>query len=207
MHNAKRLSKRIIKSFFITARLLHRGSPALRGAEEALHMKNSFILIGTLVLVCCLLPGAYLSGGPGCREPANPAGELKLIQPIYTKQWPYLLKAGLNKREPVIFTLGGVPSSKGGKSASYSDLENVSDAARGMLRERYLYPAGNVISFGYGVEGYLEVTLWNGPPRPETTYSVEALHAMIDEQARGAGIEDLPVRFTVRTSPPMTILN
>lgn len=86
MHNAKRLSKRIIKSFFITARLLHRGSPALRGAEETLRMKNSFILIGSLVLVCCLLLGAYLSGGPGCREPANPAGELKLIQPIYTKQ-------------------------------------------------------------------------------------------------------------------------
>ncbi|WP_292518509.1 hypothetical protein [Methanoculleus sp.] len=170
-------------------------------------MKNSFVLIGSLVLVCCLPLGAYLSGDPGCWEPANPAEELKLLQPIYTKQWPYLLKAGLNKREPVIFTLGGLPSSKGGKSASYSDLENVTEATWGMLRERHLYPTGNVIGFGYGVEGYLEVTLWNGPPRPETTYSVEALHVMVDEQARAVGIEDVPVRFTVRTSPPIVILD
>lgn len=73
----------------------------------------------------------------------------------------------------------------------------------GHARECYLYPAGNVIGFGYGVEGYLEVTLWNGPPRPKTTYSVETLHAMIDEQARAVGYEDVPVRFTVRTSPPI----
>jgi hypothetical protein len=42
--------------------------------------------------------------------------------------------------------------------------------------------------------------------RPETVYSIEALYAMIDEQTRNIEIEDVPVRFTVRTSPPMLVL-
>ncbi|MCE5337921.1 MAG: hypothetical protein LLF90_04455 [Methanomicrobiaceae archaeon] len=67
--------------------------------------------------------------------------------------------------------------------------------------ERYLYAVRDAICFGYGVEGYLEVSPWNSPPPPETTYSVKALYAMIDEQARNIEIEDVPVRFTVLTSP------
>ena len=86
------------------------------------------IQIGSLVLACCLRTGICLAEEPRCREPENSVGELKLLQPIQTKQWPNLLKAGLNKREPVIFTLGGFYFSKGGKNASYSDLENATDA-------------------------------------------------------------------------------
>ncbi|HOB18404.1 MAG TPA: hypothetical protein PKK74_06905 [Candidatus Methanoculleus thermohydrogenotrophicum] len=70
-----------------------------------------------------------------------------------------LLKASLNKREPVTITLGGPPSSKGGQNASYSDLENSKTATWDLIQERYLYPNGSVIGFGYDVDGYLRVGL------------------------------------------------
>jgi hypothetical protein len=118
-----------------------------------------------------------------------------------------LLKAGLNKREPVTITLGGLPLSKGGKSASYPDLENFIAAMSDQIREHYLYPNGPVIGFGYDVDGYLRVSLWNGPPLPENVSSVDSLHTMLDEQAKGMGIENIPVKFTVFISPPELVLD
>ena len=118
-----------------------------------------------------------------------------------------LLKASLNKREPVTITLGGLPSSKGGQNASYSDLENFKTATWDLIREHYLYPNGPVIGFGYDVDGYLRVSLWNGPPPPENVSSTEALFAMLDERAKDMGIENIPVKFTVFTSPLELILH
>ena len=118
-----------------------------------------------------------------------------------------LLKASLNKREPVTITLGGLPSSKGGQNASYSDLENFKTATWDLIREHYLYPNGPVIGFGYDVDGYLRVSLWNGPPPPENVSSIEALFVMLDERAKGMGIENIPVKFTVFTSPPELVLD
>ncbi|MCK9277291.1 MAG: hypothetical protein M0P22_04295 [Methanoculleus sp.] len=170
-------------------------------------MKRTFILIGALILGVCLLAGACLSGDAGGQEQAIHPGGFKPSQPAFTGDGVFLLKASLNKREPVTITLGGLPFSKGGKSASYSDLDNFTGASHDLMRERYLYPAGNVIGFGYGIEGYLEVGLWNGPPPPETAFSIESLYAMLDRQARSMGIEDIPVRFKVLTSPPIVILD
>lgn len=118
-----------------------------------------------------------------------------------------LLKAGLNKREPVTITLGGLPFSKGGRNASYSDLENFTAATWGLMQEHYLYPNGPVIGFGYDVDGYLRVSLWNGPPLPENASSVGSLHTMLDERAKGVGIENIPVKFTVFISPPELVLD
>jgi len=118
-----------------------------------------------------------------------------------------LLKTGLNKREPITITLGGLPSSKGGQNASYSDLENFTAATGDLIRGHYLYPNGPVIGFGYDVDGYLRVSLWNGPPPPENFSSIEALFAMLDERAKGMGIENIPVKFTVFTSPPELVLD
>jgi hypothetical protein len=118
-----------------------------------------------------------------------------------------LLKASLNKREPVTITLGGPPSSKGGQNASYSDLENFKTATWDRIQERYLYPNGSVIGFGYDVDGYLRVGLWNGPPPPENVSSVDSLHTMLDERAKSMGIENIPVQFTVFISPPELVLD
>lgn len=118
-----------------------------------------------------------------------------------------LLKASLNKREPVTITLGGPPSSKGGQNASYSDLENFKTATWDRIQERYLYPNGSVIGFGYDVDGYLRVGLWNGPPPPENVSSVDSLHTMLDERAKSMGIESIPVKFTVFISPPELVLD
>ncbi|MCE5337338.1 MAG: hypothetical protein LLF90_01460 [Methanomicrobiaceae archaeon] len=118
-----------------------------------------------------------------------------------------LLKAGLNKREPVTIALGGLPLSKGGRNASYSDLENFTAATADLIREHYLYPNGPVIGFGYNVDGYLRVSLWNGPPPPENVSSMEAVYTMLDERAKGMGIENIPVKFTVFVSPPELVLD
>lgn len=118
-----------------------------------------------------------------------------------------LLKAGLNKREPVTITLGGLPFSKGGRNASYSDLENFTAATWDLIWERYLSPNGPVIGFGYDVDGYLRVSLWNGPSPPENASSVDSLHTMLDERAKEMGIENIPVKFMVFASPPRLVLD
>lgn len=117
-----------------------------------------------------------------------------------------LLKAGLNKREPVTITLGGLPFSKGGRNASYSDLENFTAATWGLMQEHYLYPNGSLIGYGYGIDGYLRVGIWNGPPPPENVSSIDAVYAMLDTRAREMGIEDIPVKFTVFISPPELVI-
>jgi len=109
------------------------------------------------------------------------------------------LKAGLNRQEPVTITLGGLPSSKGGKGIP---LSSFTTATESLIWERYLYPNGSLIGFGYDHDGYLRVSIWNGPPPPENTSSIEAMYAMLDGRAREMGIEDIPVKFTVFTSPP-----
>ncbi|MCK9277631.1 MAG: hypothetical protein M0P22_06050 [Methanoculleus sp.] len=118
-----------------------------------------------------------------------------------------LLKASLNKRDPVTISLGGLPLSKGGRNASYSDLENFKTATWDQIREHYLYPNGSLISFGYDVDGYLLVSLWNGPPPPENVSSIEKVYAVLDERAKEMGIESIPVMFTVFTSPPELVLD
>ena len=113
----------------------------------------------------------------------------------------------MNKREPVTITLGGLPFSKGGRNASYSDLENFTAATWGLIWERYLSPNGPVIGFGYDVDGYLRVSLWNGPSPPENASSVDSLHTMLDERAKEMGIENIPVKFMVFASPPRLVLD
>ncbi len=123
--------------------------------------------------------------------------------PAFAEQEIAHLKAGLNKRNPVTITLGGLPFSKGGKSAS---LPAFTAATKDLIWERYLYPNGSLIGFGYDVDGYLRVNIWNGPPPPENISSIEAVYAMLDERAREIGIEDIPVKFTVFISPPELVL-
>jgi hypothetical protein len=153
-----------------------------------------------------LSAGLCLSESLCDQEPATSAGKLQSSRPAFTGQDVEHLKASLNKREPVTITLGGPPSSKGGQNASYSDLENFKTATWDLIWERYLYPNGSVIGFGYDVDGYLRVGIWNGPPPPENASSIEAVYAMLDEQAREMGIEKIPVKFTVFISPPELVL-
>ena len=123
-------------------------------------------------------------------------------QPVYTDP----PNASLNEQDPVTIILGGLPSSEGGQNASYSDLETFKAATWNLIQERYLYPNGSVIGFGYDADGYLRVSLWNGPPSPENVTSIEAVFAILDERAKDMGIENIPVKFTVFTSPPDVIL-
>mgnify|MGYP000890506563 CR=1 FL=1 len=158
------------------------------------------------VFVISLSTGLYLSEGLHDQGSATSVGGFQSLQPIFTENDVELLKVSLNKREPVTITLGGLPFSKGGKSASLPDLESFTAATKDLIRERYLYPNGSLIGFGYDLDGYLRVSIWNGPPPPENVSSIEAVYTMLDERARVMGIEDIPVKFTVFISPPVLVL-
>jgi len=139
--------------------------------------------------------------------PATSTGKFQSSQPTIAGPSIDLLKLFEHKQEPVTITLGGLPLSKGGKSASYSDLENFTDAMGDLIGEHYLYPNGSLIGFGYDIDGYLRVSIWNGPPPPEDVSSIETLHAMLDERAKEMRIENITVKFTIFTSPPELVLN
>ncbi len=76
-----------------------------------------------------------------------------------------------------------------------------------LIGEHYLYPNGSLIGFGYDIDGYLRVSIWNGPPPPEDVSSIETLHAMLDEWAKEMRVENIPVKFTIFTSPPELVLD
>ncbi|WP_332448932.1 hypothetical protein [Methanoculleus sp.] len=162
-------------------------------------MSNYSVPILFVILVVSLVTGLYLWD----QEPATSTGKFQSAQSVFTELDVNPLKASLNQQEPFTVTLGGLPCSKGGKSVSLPDFAT---AMGGQIRERYLYPNGSIIGFGYDVDGYLRVSIWNGPPPPENVSSIEAVYAMLDERARVMGIEQIPVKFTIFTSPPELIL-
>ncbi|KLK88410.1 hypothetical protein SZ63_05145 [Methanoculleus sediminis] len=152
-------------------------------------------------------PGAaktILCPSGGLRDP-GPAASAANLQPsrLFTGPGVEYLKAALNTRDPVTLTLGGLPFSKGGKGIALSAF---TAATEGLIREHYLYPNGSLIGFGYDIDGYLRVGIWNGPPPPENVSSIDAVYAMLDTRAREMGIESIPVRFTVFISPPDPVL-
>jgi len=153
-------------------------------------------------------PGAattilYPSGGLRDPEPGASAANLQSPQPVSTGPRIEDLKAGLNRQEPVTVTLGGLPVSKGGGGIP---LSTFTAATNNLIREHYLYPNGSLIGFGYDIDGYLRVSIWNGPPPAENVSSIEAVYAMLDERAREMGIESIPVKFTVFISPPDLVI-
>ena len=153
-------------------------------------------------VVFSLSAGLCLSESLCDQEPATSAGKLQSSRPAFTGQDVEHLKASLNRQEPVTITLGGLPFSKGGKSAN---LENFTAATKDLIWGHYLYPNGSLIGFSYDIDGYLRVNICNGPPPPENVSSVETLYAMLDERAKEMGIENIPVKFTVFISPPESV--
>ena len=129
--------------------------------------------------------------------------KLQSSQRVFTGPGVEDLKAALNRQEPVTVTLGGLPFSKGGSGISFSVF---TAATESLIRERYLYPNGSLIGYGYDIDGYLRVNVWNGPPPPENVFSIDAVYAMLDTRAREMGIESIPVKFTVFISPPEPVM-
>jgi hypothetical protein len=127
------------------------------------------------------------------------AGEFQPSQPPFVED----LKVGLNRREPVTITFGALPFSKSGSRTSLADF---TAATADQICERHLYPNGSLIGFGYDIDGYLQVSIWNGPPPPENVSSVEAVYALLDGWAEEMGTKNIPVKFTVFQSPPELVI-
>lgn len=134
------------------------------------------------------------SGGLREQESGTSAGKLQLSQPSFVEP----LKFGLKTRKPITVTLGALPFSKSGSRTSLADF---TAATADRIREHYLYPNGSLIGFGYDIDGYLRVSIWNDPPLPENVSSVEAVYALLDGWAEEMGTKNIPVKFTVFHSP------
>ena len=156
------------------------------------------------VLVFSLSTGVYLFEDFRDQRSATSAGVSGQLQPVFTDPDIGHLKASLNKKEPITVTFGGLPFSKGGKGLN---LANFTAATKNLIWEHYLYPNGSLIDFGYDGDGYLRVSIWNGPPPPKNVSSIEAVYMMLDERAREMGIVNIPVKFTIFISPPELILD
>jgi hypothetical protein len=161
----------------------------------------SRFLVPTLLfaVVFSLSAGLYLSENLCVQGSATSAARLQSSQPVFAWQEIEHLKASLNKKEPITVTFGGLPFSKGGKGLN---LANFTAATKNLIWEHYLYPNGSLIDFGYDGDGYLRVSIWNGPPPPKNVSSIEAVYMMLDERAREMGIVNIPVKFTIFISPP-----
>ena len=166
-------------------------------------MSEFAVTLLLFAIVVTLSAGLCLSEGLRDPEPGAPAAELRPSQPVFTGPGVEDFRAALNRQEPVTVTLGGLPSSKGGKGIALSDF---TAATESLIRERYLYPNGSLIGYGYDIDGYFRVNFWNGPPPPENVSSLDAVYAMLDTRAREMGIESIPVKFTVFISPPELVM-
>jgi hypothetical protein len=162
-------------------------------------MRSTPLLLISLLLVSGLVAAAY-SGDHGHGFASG--ADRTLAQPDLGKIPDLLARAA--QKEPLIIIRGDPPVSEGGDGPSYDNFTDI-DTHPEILQ--YLYPEGPVIGFGYDIDGYVDVTLWNGPPPPATTMTPDDLYATLDEWGEDAGIENVPVRFRILLSPPVLVLD
>lgn len=85
----------------------------------------------------------------------------------------------------------------------YTRLDNVYTAMIPAFNNRYSYPKGPVISYGYDALGSITVGIYE-----KTTIDQEALHemyAVIASEAKSQGIEDVPVVFYSERIPDLDL--
>jgi hypothetical protein len=162
--------------------------------------RRTRFLIITLLLISGLAAAAYISGDHG--HGFVRGADRTLAQPDIGEIPDLLARAA--QKEPFVIIRGDPPMSEGGDWPSYDNFTDI-DTHPEILQ--YLYPEGPVIGFGHDSDGYVDVTLWNGPPPPATTMTPDDLYATLDAWGEEAGIENVPVRFTVLISPPVLILH
>lgn len=167
--------------------------------ERMVTTRIKLFLVISLLLAVCSPTVVYLSEDTRSHDHHMAIGRYDHpIPPNIWKETPFLV-AHINKKEPVIITRGGLLGSQ--------NVEKFTGLTRDSIRQQYLYPEGSVIGFGCGADGYVHVTLWNGPPPPNTTTTPDEIYATLDAWGKEMGMEEVPVRFVIRTSPPILTLH
>jgi hypothetical protein len=175
-------------------------------------MDRRLVLILALALVLCPSIGWYLANDSFHRDTILPvANSAPPPRPLFTGTEADIFATEMHEKEPVIITLGGpplsqLPYSQGGRGPGYSDLSAFIAANTDWMMETYFYPEGPIIGLGYDSEMYLDVRLLICP-LPRNPYTVDELYAMLDERAQSMGIENIPVRMRIHTSPPVLVLH
>ncbi len=94
----------------------------------------------------------------------------------------------------VIATYGKLPEFENDeqKQQWYANLDEVKNRVRSEMPP-YLRPEGPVIGYGYNLEGYVTVTFLEGTVIEKPL--MDEIYGMIDEEAEGMGIQEVPVIF------------
>lgn len=168
-------------------------------------MKTKKILaIGIAVLSVALLVAAVFMVAASVDHKDLPDPELALLGVKDPKEFANLIK-GLPdfgpevfeemKKDPRVLDTYGIIPRFGTDEKRRNWLSNLDEIKNRVRSEMppYLYPEGPVIGYGYNYRGYFEVII-------EENQVIEAsrmdeIYGMINEQAKGMGIQEVPVVF------------
>ncbi|NOQ48374.1 MAG: hypothetical protein GQ576_04440, partial [Methanococcoides sp.] len=79
-----------------------------------------------------------------------------------------------------------------------AELESIGSSLSSDM-QKYMYPDGPVISYGYGYDGYISVTFLEGSEINESL--MDEIYGIVDQKAVHNNIQDVPVEFEFEGMP------
>jgi len=101
----------------------------------------------------------------------------------------------LKSKENVIDKRGYLPEFKDAqhRRSWYNFLDELTDNTFDSVKP-YLYPNGPIIDFGHDIEGYVRIGIVEGYPRDKANIAVNEIYAMLNEEAKKSGNNDVPIK-------------
>lgn len=108
------------------------------------------------------------------------------------------------KESKVIATYGKLPKleTEEQKLQWFDNLSVIIGGVRNKILP-YIYPKGPVIIYGYDHKGYIDVTFEENLTIENTL--IDEIYAIIDEEAKKMGIQEVPVEFTYSFLPQFDV--
>jgi hypothetical protein len=193
-------------------------------------MKNWIIFTG---LLCMLLVAGCASGtvidnkNPTALRPVTLSNQSELMSPsassgagsgavidakIYSSLAPCYSDHLIKSYGPVpVFTKDHQVISRGvmaeyngtGRDAQYKKLNGLYEATKVSFDNRYSYPHGPVISYGYDALGSVTVGIYENNVTDAKT--MDEMYSFIAAEARNQGIDNVPVIFSTEPIPQLNL--
>ena len=89
------------------------------------------------------------------------------------------------------------------RDALYAKLDKVSESMRSALKNKYTYPDGPVISYGYDALGSVDIGIYEKSSVDQKT--IDEMYAIIARESDTQGIENVPVVFYSESMPELDL--
>ncbi|MCK4731429.1 MAG: hypothetical protein KAT65_03125 [Methanophagales archaeon] len=168
--------------------------------------------IGIAVLSAALLVATVFVGAAPVDHKDLPDPELALLGVKDQKEFANLTKRipdfgpevfeEMKKDPRVLYTYGIIPRFETDEQRRnwLDNLDEVKNRVRSEMPP-YLYPEGPVIAYGYNYRGYYRVTFEENRVVEEPL--MDEIYGIINEQAKGMGIQEVPVIFKLGGFPQL----